>query len=438
MEMLARGQKKKLSDLTPATCLDIGVSVPALGAGALDVSCFGLDGADRLSDDRYFIFYNQKSSPCGAMTALGAQQGCSEVFRIDLTKLPSSIRRLVFTVTLDGANSMATLGPSFLSLMAGGQAIARFDFSGRDFGGERAVMIAEMYWKDVWRFAAVGQGFNGGLSALLKHFGGEEVASESPVSTPSSPALPPPPPAAPPPVRLTKVTLDKRGSKQIVELKKGGGQQPIHINLNWDNPGGGLLQGLFRMGSGGGAPDLDLGCMFRMANGNRDVIQPIGGNFGSRNSPPFIYLDKDDRTGAATDGENLYILRPDLIERVMVFTFVYEGAANFSQVNGRLRIRDQAGNEIVVPLNNPDSSRTFCAICLIENHGDRVEVIKEERYFSGHREADNHYGFGFEWTRRTQIVGSFPQVVNASVTSVCCSMPWALAEPVAGCRWPSA
>ena len=43
MEQLARGQKKKLSDLTAATHLDVGVSVPALGSRVLDVSCFGLD-----------------------------------------------------------------------------------------------------------------------------------------------------------------------------------------------------------------------------------------------------------------------------------------------------------------------------------------------------------------------------------------------------------
>jgi tellurite resistance protein TerA len=398
MKQLARGQKNKLSDLTPATRLDVGVSVAAFGSRVLDVSCFGLDAEGRLSDDRYFIFYNQKSSPCGSITALGAQQGDTEVFRLDLARLPVSVRRLVFAVTLDGPGTMSELAASSLRLLVDGSPLARFDFSGQDFGGERAVMVAELYWKDVWRFAAVAQGFNGGLSALLAHFGGKEISPASPAPPPPSPP-PPPAPPAPPPVRLSKVTLEKRGSKQTVELKKGGGQQPIHINLNWDNPNGGKRQGLFGFGPVAEAPDLDLGCMFRMANGGRDVIQPLGGNFGSRNSLPFIYLDKDDRSGAAGDGENLYILRPDLIERVMVFGFIYEGTASFSKVNGRLRIRDQAGNEILVPLNNPDSSRTFCAICLIENRGDRVEVVKEELYFSGHREADRHYGFGFEWTR---------------------------------------
>lgn len=397
MERLARGQKKKLSDLTSATRLDVGVSVATSASRVLDVSCFGLDAEGCLSDDRYFIFYNQKSSPCGSIVALGAQQGDREVFRLDLAKLPPSVRRLVFTATLDGGGTMAELVPSHLRLLVEGQPVAQFDFSGGDFGGEKAVMIAELYWKDAWRLAAVGQGFNGGLSALLAHFGGEEI-SPAPAAPPPPPPAPPAPPAAPPPVRASKVTLDKRGARQTVELRKGGGQQPIHINLNWDNPNGGKRKGFFGLGPAVESPDLDLGCMFRMADGSRDVIQPLGGNFGSRSSSPFIYLDKDDRTGAANDGENLYIFRPDLIGRVMVFAFIYDGTANFARVNGRLRIRDQNGNEILVPLNNPEASRTFCSICLIENHGDRVEIVKEERYFSSHREADRHYGFGFEWT----------------------------------------
>lgn len=195
------------------------------------------------------------------------------------------------------------------------------------------------------------------------------------------------------------VTLEKRGSSQTVELSKDGRQQRIHINLNWDNPNQGRRSGWLGLGRAATAPDLDLGCMYSMRDGSRGVIQPLGGNFGSRDSAPFIHLDKDDRTGAASDGENLYLLRPDLVQRVMVFTFIYEGSAGFAEVNGRLRITDHLGNQILVPLNNPDSSRTFCAICLIENRGDRVEVIKEERYFSGHQDADRHYGFGFEWTR---------------------------------------
>ena len=53
--------------------------------------------------------------------------------------------------------------------------IIEFPLSAKQFDKQKAVMLGELYLKDVWRFSAIGQGFNGGLSALLKHFGGEET-----------------------------------------------------------------------------------------------------------------------------------------------------------------------------------------------------------------------------------------------------------------------
>lgn len=94
---------------------------------------------------------------------------------------------------------------------------------------------------------------------------------------------------------------------------------------------------------GGEAPDLDLGCMFELTDGSKGVIQPLGENFGSRTHPPYIFLDKDDRSGASTDGENLYITRPDLVKRIMVFSLIYDGAANYATVNGRLRDQGPSG-----------------------------------------------------------------------------------------------
>ena len=54
--------------------------------------------------------------------------------------------------------------------------MARYSFNGSEFSTERAVMLGDFYLKDVWRFAAVGQGFDGGLDALLQNFGGEQFA----------------------------------------------------------------------------------------------------------------------------------------------------------------------------------------------------------------------------------------------------------------------
>lgn len=394
MNQLTRGQKGKVADLGGGDAVDVAVNLVPRGSQVIDVSCFGLDAGGRLSNDQYFVFYNQKRSPEGAIEMRGAQHGARESFKLQLNRVPSTIKRLVFAAAIDGEGTMADLASSHIDLVVNGLAVARYPFSGSDFGSEKALMVFEIYMKDVWRYSAVGQGFNGGLAALLKHFGGEEDLGPS-AAVPSRVATPPAAPA-PPKVNLGKVTLEKKGSKSAVNLTKGGGQQPIHINLNWDNPNAGKRTGFLGLGGAVPAPDLDLGCMFRMANGDKGVIQPLGERFGSRHAPPYIYLDKDDRTGASSDGENLYVLRPDLIEKLMIFALIYEGTANFATVKGRLTIKN-GPQEIFIPLNSPDPRLTFCAICVIEKKGDTVEITKEERYLMDHEDADKQFGFGFRW-----------------------------------------
>ncbi|HAV35669.1 MAG TPA: tellurium resistance protein, partial [Massilia sp.] len=190
MNNFTRGQKGKLADLGAGTRFPVEVDINAPGM-SVDVSCFGLDASDKLSDDRYMVFYNQLASPADAVT-LNLSGGKAR-FAVNLDALPASIAKLVFVAAIDGAQTMRALGASSLTV---GDAI-RFPWSGADFGDEKAVIVAEIYRRDgQWRFGAVGQGFNGGLSALLAHFGGTEAKpASSPAPAPAAPA--PAAPAAP-------------------------------------------------------------------------------------------------------------------------------------------------------------------------------------------------------------------------------------------------
>ncbi|GGS00153.1 hypothetical protein GCM10010269_43790 [Streptomyces humidus] len=176
-----RGHKAKISDLTVGTDLYVGVQITAPGL-TFDISCFGLDADERLSDDRYFVFFNQPKSPEESIQLLGPQAGDTESFRITLDRIPPQIHKLSFTATLDGAGQMSQIRPGYLRIVAGGEEVARYAFSGAEFTTERAVMLGDFYLKDVWRFAAVGQGFDGGLDALLKNFGGEVAEEEAPAA----------------------------------------------------------------------------------------------------------------------------------------------------------------------------------------------------------------------------------------------------------------
>lgn len=191
-----RGHKAKISDLTAGTDLYVGVQIAGPGLG-FDISCFGLDADERLSDDRYFIFFNQPKSPEEAVQLLGAQAGDTESFRVTLDRIPPQIQKLSFTATLDGAGQMSQVGPGYIRIVAGGEEVARYSFDGSEFTTERAVMLGDFYLKDVWRFAAVGQGFDGGLDALLKNFGGEVAEEEAPAA-PQQPQAAAAPGFAPP------------------------------------------------------------------------------------------------------------------------------------------------------------------------------------------------------------------------------------------------
>lgn len=205
MDMI-RGQKLKITDVV-ANNNTFNVDIQLNAPFGVDVSCFGLDVAQKLSDERYMTFFNQPQSPCGAIKLVNNQHNQAS-FQIDLACIPLSIQKLVFTAAIDGAGTMAQLGQSSLRISTGSGCV--FAFAGSDFAAERALMVAEIYRKDdVWRIAAVGQGFNGGLDALVKYFGGE-VAEPNAASSPTS---------DPTKSQLTKrVQLEKRIEQEAPQL----------------------------------------------------------------------------------------------------------------------------------------------------------------------------------------------------------------------------
>ena len=259
---LQKGQKCKLADLTGSGQLRISVTVSLPGSEA-DVTCFGVDGAGKLSDDRYFIFYNQTSSPEGAVSM--HQSGESAVFSVDLNRLPGFLQRLVVTVAAE-SGTMQALARGLLTL-EGELDRAAYVFTGAGYQQEKALILCEVYRKDgIWRFSVVDSGFNGGLSALLAHFGGEEVKPDPPTPAPAPPE---------PKVNLSKISLKKSGESHKIDLTKN--RRRIHVNLNWDQ-----RRGLFSRGI-----DLDLACMYRLKDGRQGVIQALGNSFGAADQPPL-------------------------------------------------------------------------------------------------------------------------------------------------------
>ncbi|GAA4019220.1 TerD family protein [Deinococcus rubellus] len=445
---LATGQRVPLASLNIQQDVDLTFSVSGLASRYAAV-CFVLGADSRLIQPDATVSPAQPRSHDGAVTFQ------AERFRVELARLSPGVERLAFGLVPENGD-LRGVGRGEVSLSApSGPSAASWTFSGSDFGNERAIIALELYrHQGAWRLMVNGQGFADGLGGLMRHFGGSGVPdlrpAAPPIPTPAPPSppapVPQPPtgglnlsrhgrsdaptplasPASPPsgggplslnrnasapassssarPISLTKITLDKQGQSARISLQKAGTQR-VHVNLNWDakptnaapSGGGGFLSKLLGSVTGtNAAADLDLGCMYELASGEKGVIQALGGNFGNAGGPPFIKLDQDDRSGASAGGENLYIERPDLICKVLIFAFIYEGAGNFSEVGGRLSFNDPQGNEIKMQLSNP-AALPFCAVALVQAQGSELVITKEERYFSGHRDCDEAFGFGFSW-----------------------------------------
>ena len=236
--VIFRGMRDKLSKYI-AIDSEIIVKMSMDGTAAYDFCCFGVDKAGKLSDDRYMIFYNQTASPNREIVLQSA--GGSSEFHISLAKLPPEIDKLVFTASIDGAGTMGEIRKHSLAISQKGSEAVSMELQGSDFKSEKAIISIEIYRKDEWRIAAVANGFNGGLSALLKAFGGTEENEAAPVpqGPPQQPAPPAPAPAAPAgeeqlarrimgKINLSKdrVNLEKHVanlSKCVVDLSKKSG-----------------------------------------------------------------------------------------------------------------------------------------------------------------------------------------------------------------------
>ncbi len=381
---LQRGQRDKLDKyININSAIDIEMSIS--GSDAYDFCCFGVDANDRLSDDRYMIFYNQTVSPNREISYSGA--GTSADFRVNLAGLPMSINKLVFTVSIDGSSTMRSISSHTVSVSQNGMNALRLQLSGSDFNQEKAIISIEIYRKDVWRINAVARGFNGGLGDLLRSYGGEEIdMSSPPPPPPQKPIIQPAPQPAVPPMP-EKINLQKGQKVSLVKGNDGLGE--ILINLNWSQPKGFFARPI----------DLDLGCLYELKNGEKGTVQALGNRFGSLVQPPYIALDGDDRSGASAGGENLRIngKMVSKIKRILVYTFIYDGVANWKGADGIVTVKCPGSPEIIVRMDEYGSDLGLCAIALLENVSDTLSVQKIVNFYADQSYADRAFNWGLRW-----------------------------------------
>ena len=148
----------------------------------LDASAIACTADGRVLSDQYFIFFNNLTSPDGAIAhqgdnLTGAGEGDDEQVKVNLAGLPAQVDKIVFPVSIYDAEarqqSFGQVRNAFIRIAneQGGAEIARYDLS-EDASTETAMIFGEVYRHGAdWKFRAVGQGYASGLAGIARDYG---------------------------------------------------------------------------------------------------------------------------------------------------------------------------------------------------------------------------------------------------------------------------
>ena len=148
----------------------------------LDASAIMLKNDGKVLSDSHFIFFNNKTSPDGAVehtgdNLTGEGEGDDESIKVNLAGVPAEVDKIVFPVSIyEGqarGQGFGQVRNAFIRIVnqAGGTEIARYDLT-EDASTETAMVFGELYRNGAeWKFRAVGQGYSSGLAGIAKDFG---------------------------------------------------------------------------------------------------------------------------------------------------------------------------------------------------------------------------------------------------------------------------
>ena len=187
---LQKGQKVSLTKDNPGlkkVVVGLGWDVNAFDTGGdfdLDAAAFLLGDSGKVADSDDFVFYTNLTHSSGSVVhqgdnLTGIGDGDDEQIKVDLSKVPDSVTKIAFTVTIYEAEqrrqNFGQVNNAFIRIYneETGEEMIRYDL-GEDFSIETAAVFGELYKNGgEWKFNAIGNGFQGGLAALCANFGVE-------------------------------------------------------------------------------------------------------------------------------------------------------------------------------------------------------------------------------------------------------------------------
>jgi tellurite resistance protein TerA len=220
-----------------------------------------------------------------------------------------------------------------------------------------------------------------------------------------------------------EIRLEKSGEARSISLEKAP-KDEIVINLNWN-----------RETKNGAEPvDLDLGCYWETRvppsepgfmgwlkglvtlprRGVIDGMQFTRGQGGPKDvasrqgcytQEPWVWHAGDDRVGTSASGENLLLNAAAAahMKRLVVYTFIYEGAAAWSATDAVVRIAVPGQPPVVIEMGKQTSAQRFCALATIEFDGaSGMTVTRHMTFHDGHAECALQYRWQMNFTAGTK------------------------------------
>lgn len=180
---LQKGQKIEIG----LTKMTIGLGWdPNEGTGYdfdLDASAIMIDSERKLVSEEYFVFYNNLTSPDGALTHTGddpsgknSDGDDDEAIVIDLDKVDSRVEEILFVVTIEDferrKQNFGQVRNSYIRVVdnSSNQEIAKYELD-EDFSIETGVEFGRLYKRNgSWKFEASGIGYRADLGFFLEKY----------------------------------------------------------------------------------------------------------------------------------------------------------------------------------------------------------------------------------------------------------------------------
>jgi len=185
---LVKGTNVSLTKEAPnvsAVTVGLGWDVRQTDGAAfdLDASAFVIGANDKVLSDAHFIFYNNKTTPDGAViyggdNRTGDGAGDDETIKVDFAKLGADVKKVVVAVTIhegvERRQNFGSVSNAYARVLddSDGKELARFDLS-EDGSANTSLIFVELYrgpQGDI-KVKAIGEGWESGLSGLASNFG---------------------------------------------------------------------------------------------------------------------------------------------------------------------------------------------------------------------------------------------------------------------------